>query len=151
MSSSIWNVFEYAPRERERQSDSPHYTTLQLIKNSSEWLRWFSHIFRSSGKPISSHGFLGPLKCRTAAESTTSGSGTRRPNSDKCHKGSIACTLPSKATKAGGSQPKRQRAKSDSRFCMRKRHGDGDWDLHPSSKRHQESATLSVVEWNLPV
>lgn len=74
---------------------------------------------RTSGNPISSHGFAGPLKCKTAADFNISllASGDRRPNPATCHEGSIGCTLPSKASKAGGSTPGCHNSNPELRFC----------------------------------
>lgn len=97
-----------------------HLMILQLLIYSLEKLTWTVHSVRSCWGPISSHGFAGPLKCKTAASLTilcsSADSGWPSPNPDTCQEGSMAWTCPWKATKAGGSSPKSQSLKPDSTF-----------------------------------
>lgn len=91
---------------------------LHLLTKRSEKLICLYHKLRTSGAPISSHGFAGPLKCTTAADSNTSlwASGNRWPRPLKCHKGSIGCTWPSNAIRAGGRTPGFQNTDPESRL-----------------------------------
>ena len=94
-----------------------HSSTPHPCRKLSDAFRWPSHSCRSSGNATSSHGFRGPLKCRTAEERAASGSGTRWPRPGRCHSGSIACTRPSNAIRAGGSEAICHSLNPDSRFC----------------------------------
>lgn len=97
-----------------------HLMTLQLLIYSLEKLTWTVHNLRSCGGPISSHGFVGPLKCITEASPTifwtSADDGWPDPNPDKCQDGLMGWTCPWKATKAGGSSPRSQSVKPDSTF-----------------------------------
>lgn len=92
-------------------------TTPHPRRKLSDTFKCSSHSSRSSGNAISSHGFRGPLKCRTAENCSSSASGICQPRPGKCHNGSIACTRPSNAIRAGGSDAIFHSLKSDSRFC----------------------------------
>jgi hypothetical protein len=100
-----------------------HSTTPHPCKKLSDAFKWASHSCRSSGNATSSHGFRGPLKCSTAESRTRSGRGTRQPRPGRFHRGSIAWTRPSNASRAGGSEAICHSLKPDSRFCTWRRDG----------------------------
>lgn len=96
-----------------------HPMILHFLTNLFEEFTCLFHKPRTSGKPISSHGFAGPLKWITEAASNISlgTSGDRAPNPATCHNGSIWCTWPSNAITAGGIIPGRHNVNPDSWLC----------------------------------
>lgn len=105
-------------------SKFPHLVIPHFLICSFDEFTCLVHRCLTSEDPIPSHGFAGPLKCTTAAASTTclSAREYRYPKPDTCHEGSRMWRWLSNASKAGGRAPGCQSSKPELRLCITKKY-----------------------------
>lgn len=94
---------------------------LHFLTKMSEELTYLYQRDRTSGLLISSHGFAGPLKCKTAADfRISSGALTDRdPSPATCHDGSRVCVSPLKASSVGGNAPGCHNCSPELTLCIK--------------------------------
>lgn len=94
-------------------------TIPHLLMNSFDKFKCLYHKLRTSGAQISNHGFAGPLKWITAADSSIYllTCGERCPNPAICQEELMGWTWPSNANNAGGSAPGCHNVKPEFRLC----------------------------------
>lgn len=107
----------------------------------------------TSGSAISSHGFAGPLKCKTAAASNIylSICGDLWPNSAICHEDSMHCICPSNASNAGGSTPGCHNVNPALRFCKTRWEGlknHVNESVHSRLSAHKMLKLIAIVRQN---